>query len=73
MMQGIIDFIQSYPKLFVFIIAEIIYAAVLFSELLRIKEKPNKRKMIGLICEGIVFILSVIMLVIFIFNRDFII
>lgn len=73
MLQGITQFIQNYPKLFVFIIVEIVYVVVLLTELLKIKEKPSKRQMIGWVCAGIVFILSIIMLVIFIFNRDLII
>lgn len=73
MLQEITKFIQSYPKLFFFIIAEIIYAVVLLINILKIKEKPNKREMIGWVCSGIVFILSIIMLVIFILNRDVII
>ena len=73
MIQEITQFIQNYPKLFVFIIAEIVYAVVFFIDLSKIKEKPSKSKMFGWVCAGIVFILSIIMLVIFIFNRDLII
>lgn len=73
MLNEIIKFVQEYPKLFVFIIAEIVYIVVFFRDILKIKERPSKRKMIAWVLQTIVLILSIILLVIFIFNRDLII
>lgn len=73
MLNEVSEFIQRYPKLFIFIIVEIVYIIVFFRDLLRIKERPSNRKLFGYACEGIVLILSIILLVIFISFRDSII
>lgn len=73
MLNEIIRFVQEYPKLFIFIIVEIVYIVVFFVDILKIKKQPSKRKMIAWVLQTIVLILSIILLVIFIFNRDLII
>lgn len=73
MLNEIIRFVQEYPRLFVFIIVDILNIIVFFREILRTKERPDKHKMIILILHAIVVIVSTILLVILISLKESII
>lgn len=73
MLNEIIRFVQEYPRLFVFIIVDILNIIVFFREILRTKERPDKYKMIILILHAIIVIVSTILLIILIPLRESII
>ena len=73
MLNEIIRFVQEYPRLFVFIIVDILNIIVFFREILRTKERLDKHKMIILILHAIVVIVSTILLVILISLKESII
>lgn len=73
MLNEIIRFVQEYPRLFVFIIVDILNIIVFFREILRTKARPDKHKIIILILHAIVVIVSTILLIILIPLRESII